>query len=277
MKYKLPFFMILIVSIGGSVVIGQKLFTALREYKEGENIYEEISEIAHIPTPTASLVITNSEITEIALTTGAEEKIQPEEMKSGPIDFESLAEISPDIRGWIRLEGTKVDYPVMQSKDNDYYLSRAVNGTWNKVGTPFMDFRNNGDFSDRLNVIYGHYMGDGSMFTDIHNYKSQKFFDEHPYIDLYTPDGSFRILPVAGVYQNVEYWDFTFDYDSDEAFLRQINNWKAVSTFKTDETYTSEDRFVVLTLCTYDAENSRFLLIGKLERLNQSQKSSFVY
>ena len=75
MKYKLPFFMILIVSIGGSVVMGQKLFTALREYKEGENIYEEISEIAHIPTPTASIEITTPEIPEIAPTTGAEEKI----------------------------------------------------------------------------------------------------------------------------------------------------------------------------------------------------------
>lgn len=265
MKYKLPFFMILIVSIGGSVVMGQKLFTALREYKEGENIYEEISEIAHIPTPTASQEITNPEITEIAPTTGAEEMIQPEEMKSGPIDFESLTEISPDIRGWIRLEGTKVDYPVMQSKDNDYYLNRAVNGTWNKVGTPFMDFRNNGDFSDRLTVIYGHYMGDGSMFTDIHNYKSQKFYDEHPYIDLYTPDGNYRILPVAGVYQNVEYWDFTFDYESDNSFLHQIDTWKALSTFKSDTAYDADDRFVVLTLCTYDVENSRFLLIGKLE------------
>ena len=100
------------------------------------------------------------------------------------------------------------------------------------------------------------------MFTEIHNYKSQKFFDEHPYIDLYTPDSRFRILPVAGVYQNVEYWDFTFDYDSDEAFLRQINNWKAVSTFESETEFDADDRFVVLTLCTYDVENSRFLLVG---------------
>ena len=265
MRNKIPFFLILIVSLCGSVVMGRKLYTALREYKSGENIYREISEIAHIPTPTALFELTNLEITEIVPISDLAEEPQPEELKSSPIDFESLAEISPDIRGWIRLEGTKVDYPVMQSRDNDYYLSRAVNGTWNKVGTPFMDFRNNGDFSDRITVIYGHYMGDGSMFTDIHNYKSQKFYDEHPYIDLYTPSGSFRIIPVAGVYQNVEYWDFTFDYESDEAFLRQIDSWKALSTFKSGTGYDADDRFVVLTLCTYDVENSRFLLVGKLE------------
>ena len=265
MKTKILFLLIFLLSVCGSIIVGRKLFSALSEYKAGDEIYDEISRIVRNPIPAETLEITNPVATEIALTPDPEVKIPSEKDKSGPIDFDRLAAISPDIRGWIRLEGTKVDYPVMQSKDNDYYLSRAVNGTWNKVGTPFMDFRNNGNFSDRLNVIYGHYMGDGSMFTDIHNYKSQKFYDEHPYIDLYTPDGSFRILPVAGVYQNVEYWDFTFDYDSEEAFLRQIDSWQSVSTFKSDIEYGADDRFVVLTLCTYDVENSRFLLIGKME------------
>ena len=251
MKTKILFLLILLLSLTGSIIVGRKLFSALNEYKEGEEIYGEISRIARNPIYTETAESINPEITEIALTPEPEELIPSEEEKSSPIDFDRLAGISPDIRGWIRLEGTKVDYPVMQSKDNDYYLSRAVNGTWNKVGTPFMDFRNRGDFSDRITVIYGHYMGDGSMFTDIHSYKSQKFYDEHPYIDLYTPDGSYRILPVAGIYQNVEYWDFTFDYDSDEAFMYQIGTWKALSTFKSDTEYNADDRFVVLTLCTY--------------------------
>lgn len=272
MSKKTAFFIILILSISGSILVGKRLFAAMNEYKTGKNIYEEISNIAYAPSPTVSLEITDSEITEITTTPETGENDQSEEKKSSPIDFPHLVEISSDIRGWIRLEGTRVDYPVMQSKDNDFYLNRAVNGDWNKVGTPFMDFRNEGDFSDRMTVIYGHYMGDGSMFTDIHNYKSQKFYDEHPYIDLYTPAGSYRILPVAGVFQNVEYWDFTFDYDSDEAFLRQIDNWKAVSTFKSETEYDADDHFVVLTLCTYDVENSRFLLIGKIEEI-----AEFVY
>ena len=272
MNNKLLLLIILIASIGGSMVMGKKLFSALHEYKAGEKIYKEISEIAYIQTPTVSPGSANSDKAEIVLTSEQDEKYQPTENNSSPIDFDSLTEISTDIRGWLRLEGTRVDYPVMQSKDNDYYLNRAVNGIWNKVGTPFMDFRNNGDFSDRLTVIYGHYMGDGSMFTDIHNYKSQKFYDEHTYIDLYTPVGSYRILPVAGVYQNVEYWDFTFDYESDEVFLHQIDNWKALSTFKSDTAYDAADRFVVLTLCTYDVENSRFLLVGKI-----TDPDEFVY
>ena len=226
MGKKTALLIILIFSAVGAATSGKKLFTALNEYKAGEGIYEEISEIAYATTQTVSTPTAISDITEITLTPEPEEKNLSEEKKSS---------------------------------------RRAVNGTWNKVGTPFMDFRNSGDFSDRINVIYGHYMGDGSMFTDIHSYKSQKFYDEHPYIDLYTLDGSFRILPVAGVYQNVEYWDFTFDYESDNSFLHQIDTWKALSTFKSDTAYDADDRFVVLTLCTYDVENSRFLLIGKLE------------
>ena len=264
MGKKTALFIILILSAVGAAIAGKKLFTALNEYKAGEGIYEEISKIAYATTQTVSTPTAISDITEITITPETEESTLPEKKKRSPVDFDRLAEISPDIRGWIRLEGTRVDYPVMQSKDNDYYLSRAVNGEWNKVGTPFMDFRNNGDFSDRMTVIYGHYMGDGSMFTDIHNYKSQKYYDEHPYIDLFTPDGSYRLIPVAGVFQNVEYWDVTFDYESDEAFLRQIDNWKAVSTFKSDTEYDADDRFIVLTLCTYDVENSRYLLIGKI-------------
>ena len=159
----------------------------------------------------------------------------------------------------------------MQSRDNDFYLNRAATGEWNKVGTPFIDFRNSGDFSDPVTIIYGHYMGDGSMFTAFHDYKSRKFYEEHPVIDLYTPGVDYRILPVAGVFQNVEYWDFTFDYEPDEALMRQISSWKAVSTFKSETEFTAEDRFVVLTLCTYDIENGRFLLVGKLESRDQER------
>ena len=268
MKTKILFLFVFLLSVCGSITVGNILFSALNEYKAGKEIYEEISQIARNPVPKETLEIMNPEITEIALTPDPEEQT-PSEVKSSPIDFERLAEISPDIRGWIRLEGTKVDYPVMQSQDNDFYLSRAVNGTWNKVGTPFMDFRNSGDFSDRMTVIYGHYMGDGSMFTAFHDYKNQKFYEEHPYIELYTLDGNYKFLPVAGVYQNVEYWDFTFDYESDEVFLHQINTWKALSTFRSDTEYDADDRFVVLTLCTYDVENSRFLLVGKIEDLDE--------
>ncbi|MBQ6519335.1 MAG: class B sortase [Anaerolineaceae bacterium] len=183
---------------------------------------------------------------------------------SSAMDFTSLKEINSDVKGWIHLNDSKIDYPILQYRDNDFYLHHAITGDWNKVGTPYIDYRCAGDFSDRITVVYGHYMENGTMFTDFHKYKGQKYYEEHPVIDLYTPAGDYDVIPVAGVFQNVEYWDFTFDFPSDEAFLHYIDNWKAVSSFKSDEVYDASDRFVVLTLCTYDIENGRYLLVGKL-------------
>lgn len=255
---------ILAVSVSGCLFAGKHLFSALSEYRQSNAIYKDISSLVRSsmtePVGTDENPI---EAEPTVLPPNGAGNVRTAEQRS-PIDFDRLLGINPDVRGWIRLTGTKVDYPVMQSPDNDFYLSHAVTGVWNKSGTPFIDFRNSGDFSDRLTVIYGHFMGDGSMFTDIHKYKTQQFYDEHPAIDLYTPAGQYRLLPIAGVYQNAEYWDFTFDYASDEDFMRQIDQWKAVSTFTADTEYAAGDRFVALTLCTYDIENSRYILIGKL-------------
>ena len=253
-------YLILIVSAAGCFAAGESLFSRLNEYREGKEIYRELSESVREEGNGNSI----PKITETAWAADPGPALQTRGFSRSSMNFEKLRDINPDVRGWIRLNGTNVDYPVMQSANNDFYLSHAVTGVWNKVGTPFIDFRNSGDFSDRLTVIYGHFMDDGSMFTDIHKYKSQRFFEEHPVINLYTPDGDYEILPVAGVYQNVEYWDFQFDYESDEDFIHQIDNWKAVSTFKSDMEYSASDRFTVLTLCTYDIENGRFFLIGKL-------------
>lgn len=253
-------YLILIVSAAGCFAAGKSLIPRLNEYSEGKEIYGEISELIREEAGETAI----PEITEITQMETQEPDQQLSNQKHSSVNFNKIMDINPDIRGWIRLDGTNVDYPVMQTGNNDFYLSHAVTGVWNKVGTPFIDFRNSGDFSDRLTVIYGHYMDDGSMFTDIHKYKSQQFFEEHPVINLYTPDGDYEILPVAGVFQNVEYWDFRFDYESDEDFLHQIDTWRAVSTFKSDTVYSASDRFIVLTLCTYDIENGRFLLISKL-------------
>ena len=282
-KILILFFVISLVGFG---FFGMKLFQALQTYSRVNEIYNSISEIAYststsdpvraeIPSDNIQGFNTNTEsraaeiITERSLTQQQIEMPEPSETNASKghkssMNFESLHEINPDIKGWIKLENSKVDYPILQSNDNDFYLHHAVNGEWNKVGTPFIDYRCEGNFSDRITVIYGHYMENGTMFTDLHKYKGQKYFDEHPVINLFTPDGDYDIYPVAGVFQNVEYWDFTLDFYSDEQFLHYIDNWKAVSTFKSDTSYTAEDRFIALTLCTYDIEDGRYILVGKI-------------
>ncbi|MFQ8840004.1 MAG: class B sortase [Clostridium fessum] len=88
----------------------------------------------------------------------------------------------------IQIPGTQINYPVVQGKDNDYYLHRDLNGQKSTAGTIFLDYADRADFSSLHNVLYGHHMKNGSMFKDISRYKDQGYFDQHSEIILYTPE-----------------------------------------------------------------------------------------
>mgnify|MGYP000782800669 FL=1 len=111
----------------------------------------------------------------------AEAETQPDEDDTiwPEVDFSVLREINPDIVAWIYIEGTKINYPIVQGGDNSYYLKHLFSGEWNGSGCIFLDFRNDVSFADRHSIIYGHHMKNGTMFTDIDKYKKQEFFDEH--------------------------------------------------------------------------------------------------
>ena len=93
---------------------------------------------------------------------------------------------------------TGLNYPIVQAEDNDYYLYRLLDGTWNKNGTIFMDYVNRSDFSDQNTLVYGHHMKSGAMFGALVQYKKQEFYDAHPYLYLYTPQQSYRLDLIAG-------------------------------------------------------------------------------
>ena len=80
------------------------------------------------------------------------------------IDFAVLDSQNPDVVAWIQIPGTQINYPVVQGKDNDYYLHRDLNGQKSTAGTIFLDYADRADFSSLHNVLYGHHMNNGSMF-----------------------------------------------------------------------------------------------------------------
>ena len=94
------------------------------------------------------------------------------------IDFAVLDSQNPDVVAWIQIPGTQINYPVVQGKDNDYYLHRDLNGQKSTAGTIFLDYADQADFSSLHNVLYGHHMKNGSMFKDISRYKDQGYFDQ---------------------------------------------------------------------------------------------------
>ncbi len=105
------------------------------------------------------------------------------------VDFNELLKKNPDTVGWIKVEGTKVNYPVVQSTDNDYYLSHAFNKTANQGGWIFADYRNKFDDTDKNIIIYGHNRMDSSMFATLKNTQKQDWLNnpnDH-YLTFSTP------------------------------------------------------------------------------------------
>ena len=181
------------------------------------------------------------------------------------VDFGALKKINPDVAGWLYCQDTPIDLPIAACADNETYLHRIFDGTPNNTGTLFADCRNAADFSDAVTVIYGHNMKNGTMFGTLTKYKSQDYYDAHPVLWLLTPGGNFQILPVAGCVVPADSAFFAIGHTG-KAACALVRQAMMDSTFAAPEDIDQGDRFLVLSTCSYEFENARFLLIGKMVR-----------
>ena len=94
--------------------------------------------------------------------------------------------VCKEIIGWIYSDGTPINYPIVQTTNNEYYLRRLIDGTYNQAGSIFMDYKNSSDFSDYNTIIYGHNMKNDSMFGTLTSYESQDYYNEHKEMYLYS-------------------------------------------------------------------------------------------
>ena len=126
-------------------------------------------------------------------------KYKPADTEEGGPTLQELQKINPDVRGWLTVDDTHIDYPVVQGKTDMEYVNKDVYGEFSLSGSIFMDSRNSADFSDNYTLIYGHHMANGAMFGDITSFVEQKYFDAHKTGRLYFPDGkSHEILCGSG-------------------------------------------------------------------------------
>ena len=190
-------------------------------------------------------------------------------METAPIevDFEVLWETNEDVVGWIYCEDTPINFPIVQAEDNDYYLRRLIDGTWNSSGTLFADYRNAADFSDSNTIIYGHNMKDKGMFGTLSNYKEQSYYDGHPIMWLLTPDGNYKVELIAGYVTSSTSDIYSIGNTEEEMFALAEQSIEK-STFASDFQVSQGDRFVTLSTCSYEYDNARYVLIGRLILLN---------
>jgi len=116
----------------------------------------------------------------------------PKMEKLRETDLDALRKVNKDVLGWIHIPGSKIDYPILQGEDNEYYLKRTWKGHRNPVGSIFLESMNSPDFTDWNTIIYGHNMSDGSMFAPLHRFKRQEYWETHPYVYIVTDAGVLR-------------------------------------------------------------------------------------
>lgn len=116
----------------------------------------------------------------------------PSEEPEFKVDFDKLKNINSDVVGWIIMEGTQVNYPIVQGNNNSYYLNHSYEKKYSSYGSIFLDYSSTSDFSDRNSFIYGHHTRNGSMFGELKKYMDSNFYNTYPSFYLYTPDGNYK-------------------------------------------------------------------------------------
>lgn len=163
------------------------------------------------------------------------------------IDWDALAEMEIRPAAWLKIG--EISYPVMQAKDNEYYLHRLPDGTPNPGGSLFLQAENAPDLTDRHSIIYGHNMADGSMFGKLKQFADEKYAGMK--FDLYLPDGSlhrYRLFAVLTAEGGSD--AFTIRFSGDDEFLRYQRKELEKSLFDSPEKLPAEKRLVTLATCS---------------------------
>lgn len=185
------------------------------------------------------------------------------------IDFDALLQENADIVAWIYCPDTPINYPVVQSADNSYYLRRLVNGAWNSSGTLFLDYRNAKDFSDVNSVIYGHNMKNDSMFGTLTGYKNQDYYEQHPVFYLLTPENDYKVELLAGYITPSDSAIYDISVMEGKTADEVISSTTA-STFTSEADLSGGEHLVTLSTCSYEYDDARYVVIGVLKRLIKS-------
>ena len=180
--------------------------------------------------------------------------------------YRPLYEQNNDLVGWIRIDGTGIDYPVMQTPSNpDYYLKHSFEKKWSDYGVPYVDGSCTIGLSNNL-IIYGHNMKNGTMFHDLVNYTKNGFYEAHPviYFDSVDAPGQYQIIAAFRYNTNKETFVYNEHTDMNEVeFAEYVENCRARSIYDTGFSAKFGDQLITLSTCEYTYTNGRFVVVAK--------------
>lgn len=259
-----------VIKSAGEYIKGKRLYSDLSDYFSGNS--EMPSAIADMPDryskqDTASTAsISLSEIRSLNL---ENIKINVSDTESEGAKyrakFDALKLINPDIYGWISIENSEVDYPIVRGNDNAYYLDHAYTGEYMIVGSIFADYRTNDKIINNYNtVLYGHNMENGTMFHIVElMYEDEELFDKTK-INVYTADGIYTYAPISVYETNAYDQYFRMRFASITEFTDFLNSLLEKSAYKREAEFTENERILTLSTCTNEAFSGRYALHARL-------------
>lgn len=235
---------IIMLLIGLLLISSYFLYKNKKEDNEQEDIFENIIDIA-------------------------ENNIDNDNQERKEINMQELYNINSDIVGWIKIDNTNINYPVMQTLTSpNYYLRKNFYKQYSLWGTPFLSENCNIKTSDNL-IIYGHHINNSKMFGELENYKKEDYYKNHKVINFYTMEDK-KEYEIIAVFKTVAYSQDGFKYynyinfNNEREFKVFYEKCKELSFYNTQKVSRYGDKFVTLSTCEYSRKNGRLVIIGKM-------------
>lgn len=181
-----------------------------------------------------------------------------EAVYESPIDFAALREVNPEIVAWLTIPGTVIDYPVVQTDNNETYLKMNFEGSPDSAGAIYLDCDSEADLHGRHSIFYGHHMKNGSMFAEIVKFKEKDFFEENREIILYLPEKELHLKTIAALYGDASGEKRRTQFQDDAHFQQYMDQMTRNCSFR--ELPASTKHLYSFVTCSYEFKNARTIL-----------------
>ena len=210
----------------------------------------------------------------------------PNKGKGSSINWDDLLKVNKEIVGWIQINGTKIDYPVLWHKGDDitgqYYLNHNYKRDYDSYGCIFLDYRCTSGMNSKNIVLHGHHMNDGSMFAGLMDYGGTEgdldFYKKHPTIKFDTPqgDGVYKIISVYKTNTLSAHGEFfkymVGDFQNDKDFMNYVYNTRIRSLINCPVDVNEDDELLTLSTCSYEYTNFRTVVVARRVRIGETSK-----
>lgn len=257
---------VLVFSLAGAAFLGILMWRELADRKTGIDFYLGLTD-RYVP----GTIVQPIEDGRSAETAQPEKSGQVTESGTGKEPdsvwqewFQNIREECKDVAGWIYLEDSRINYPVVQGEDNEFYLHHLADGTKNSAGSIMMDVQCDPGWEDPMTILHGHHMKNGTMFGELEKYGDRDYWEKHRTMELFTPEGRFRVEIVAAGQVDGNSFSYTSSFKTEAEREKMVEQICQASSFQAEISIDPQDKLLLLSTCAYSYKNARFVVIGKI-------------